>query len=73
MRRRTRKGWSRRSVKLSTTISRTAKGSFNIRTGPDLHRRAVVAASRAGITLNAFVTRALEAAVADALGKPAGR
>ena len=39
------------------------KGSFNVRIGPDLHRRAVVAASHAGISLNAFVTRALEAAV----------
>jgi predicted HicB family RNase H-like nuclease len=55
------------------TPERPLKGSFNVRTGPDLHRRAVVAASRAGITLNAFVTRALEAAVADELEKPAAR
>lgn len=41
------------------------KGSFNVRTGPDLHRRAVIAASQAGLSLNAFVARALEAAVAD--------
>jgi predicted HicB family RNase H-like nuclease len=41
------------------------KGSFNVRTGPELHRRAVIAASRAGMSLNSFVARALEAAVAD--------
>jgi predicted HicB family RNase H-like nuclease len=44
---------------------RPLKGSFNVRTGPDLHRRAVVTASRAGMSLNAFVTRALETAVAE--------
>jgi predicted HicB family RNase H-like nuclease len=43
---------------------RPLKGSFNVRTGPELHRRAVMAASRAGMSLNAFITRALEAAVA---------
>jgi predicted HicB family RNase H-like nuclease len=48
-----------------TPPERPLKGSFNVRTGPDLHRRAVVAASRAGMSLNAFVTRALETAVAD--------
>ena len=48
-----------------TPPERPLKGSFNVRTGPDLHRRAVVAASRAGMTLNAFVTRALETAVAE--------
>lgn len=41
------------------------KGSFNVRTGSDLHRRAVMAAARAGVSLNAFVTRALERAVAS--------
>jgi predicted HicB family RNase H-like nuclease len=40
------------------------KGSFNVRPGPDLHRRASVAALRAGMSLNAFVTRALEDAIA---------
>jgi predicted HicB family RNase H-like nuclease len=56
-----------------TPPERPLKGSFNIRTGPDRHRRAVVAASRAGLSLNAFVTRALEAAVADEIGEPAAR
>jgi len=41
------------------------KGSFNVRPGPDLHRRASVAALRADMSLNAFVTKALE----EALGK----
>jgi len=40
------------------------KGSFNVRPGPDLHRRASVAALRAGMSLNAFVTKALDEAVA---------
>jgi predicted HicB family RNase H-like nuclease len=41
------------------------KGSFNVRVGPDLHRRAAIAAAQAGISLNAFTTRALEAALAE--------
>lgn len=40
------------------------KGSFNVRPGPELHRKATIAALRAGISLNAFVTKALEEAVA---------
>ena len=55
------------------TPERPLKGSFNVRTGPDLHRRAGVAASRAGMTLNAFVTRALEAAVAEEFEERATR
>jgi predicted HicB family RNase H-like nuclease len=46
---------------------RPLKGSFNVRTRPELHRRAVIAAARCGMSLNAFVTRALEAAVARGL------
>ena len=49
---------------------RPLKGSFNVRVGPDLHRRAVIAAAQAGISLNAFTTRALEAAVAEATRQP---
>lgn len=44
---------------------RPLKGSFNVRTRPELHRRAVMAAARAGMSLNAFVSWALEAAVDD--------
>jgi predicted HicB family RNase H-like nuclease len=39
------------------------KGSFNINMGPDLYRKAMLAATHAGISLNAFVTEALWAAV----------
>ena len=46
------------------------KGSFNVRVGPDLHRRAVIAAAHAGISLNAFTARALEAALASAAKTP---
>ena len=53
-----------------TPAERPLKGSFNVRVGSDLHRRAVVAAARAGISLNAFTTQALEAAVAEATKQP---
>jgi predicted HicB family RNase H-like nuclease len=40
------------------------KGSFNVRIGSDLHRKAAVAASAKGITLNAFVEDAIRKNVA---------
>ena len=36
------------------------KGTFNIRTGSDLHRRAVMQAKEQGLNLNRLVTEALE-------------
>jgi len=36
------------------------KGSFNVRPGPDLHRRAILLARRQGSTLNGIVTEALQ-------------
>ncbi|WP_299414391.1 type II toxin-antitoxin system HicB family antitoxin [Acaryochloris sp. IP29b_bin.148] len=39
---------------------RPFKGSFNIRPGTQLHRRAAIAAQQRGINLNALVTEALE-------------
>jgi len=36
------------------------KGSFNVRTGPDLHRRAVLFAKDKGTNLNSIITDALE-------------
>ncbi|MDR0442682.1 MAG: type II toxin-antitoxin system HicB family antitoxin [Treponema sp.] len=35
------------------------KGSFNIRISPELHREAAIIASKEGISLNAFVERAI--------------
>ena len=35
------------------------KGSFNIRISPELHKEAAALASRKGISLNAFVERAI--------------
>lgn len=35
------------------------KGSFNVRAGRDLHRRAMLLAKRQGLTLNALVNEAL--------------
>ncbi len=36
------------------------KGSFNVRTGSELHRRAAIAAKQKGINLNKLVNEALE-------------
>lgn len=36
------------------------KGSFNVRTGPDLHRRAMLFAKSKGTNLNSIITDALE-------------
>jgi predicted HicB family RNase H-like nuclease len=36
------------------------RGSFNVRTGTDLHRRAVLFAKSTGTNLNAIITDALE-------------
>ena len=36
------------------------KGSFNVRTGSDLHRRLAIAAKEKGINLNKLVNEALE-------------
>lgn len=40
------------------------KGSFNVRPGPELHRRAMVYAAEHGTTLNGVVSQALEAFLA---------
>jgi predicted HicB family RNase H-like nuclease len=37
-------------------------GTFNVRVGPELHRKAVEAAYEQGFTLNEFVTRSIQAA-----------
>lgn len=37
------------------------KGSFNVRVTPEQHRRAVLAAERQGISLNQYVSQALDA------------
>ncbi|MCL1878288.1 MAG: type II toxin-antitoxin system HicB family antitoxin [Defluviitaleaceae bacterium] len=38
---------------------KTYKGSFNVRIPPELHKNAAILASRKGISLNAFVERAI--------------
>ena len=38
---------------------KTYKGSFNVRISPELHKEAVMLASRKGISLNAFVEQAI--------------
>ncbi len=39
------------------------KGSFNVRIGSELHRRAATAASSRGVSLNAFVEEAIRQSV----------
>lgn len=39
--------------------NRPFKGSFNVRVSPDLHRRAAIAAAEHGLSLNAWVERAM--------------
>ena len=41
-------------------------GRFPVRVSPDLHKRTHVAARRLGVSLNSFVTQALEQATAPA-------
>lgn len=48
--------------KLKPTLNRF-KGSFNVRTGPDLHRQAVIAAH--GQSLNSFVCDAIKEKIAN--------
>jgi len=38
---------------------KTYKGSFNVRISPELHKDAAILANRKGISLNAFVERAI--------------
>jgi len=49
---------------LGKTPDKPFKGSFNVRTGPDLHRQAVIAAH--GQSLNAFVCEAIKEKIAQA-------
>ena len=41
------------------------KGVFNVRVSPELHRKAAIAADKRGETLNAFVVKAISAAVSQ--------
>jgi predicted HicB family RNase H-like nuclease len=42
---------------------RPFKGSFNVRVAPDLHRKAALAASTRGVSLNALVEDAIRQSV----------
>jgi len=41
-------------------VEKSYKGNFNLRLTPDLHRRTAIAAKVHGITINAFVRKAIE-------------
>ena len=51
-------------AKNNKTPEKSFKGSFNVRIGSDLHRKATLAASAKGMTLNAFVEDAIRKTVA---------
>ena len=46
------------------------KGSFNVRISPELHKDAAVLASNQGLSLNAFVERAIYDVVTNKITKP---
>ena len=46
--------------------NRPYKGSFNVRISPELHSKAATLAKQQQISLNSFVEKAIEAAVANA-------
>ena len=48
-----------------TAPEKPFKGSFNVRIGPELHRRAALKAMRQGVSLNNLVTEALKAVIAE--------
>jgi len=41
------------------------KGTFNVRVGPELHKRAAISAAEAGVSLNNWVQSALEEKLAS--------
>jgi predicted HicB family RNase H-like nuclease len=43
-----------------TEMQKSYTGAFNVRIDADLHRRAAIAAKTHGVTLNAFVKKAIE-------------
>lgn len=52
--------------KIGKSPNRPYSGSFNVRTGPELHRLAAQKAASKGISLNQLVTQAIQAEVIDA-------
>ncbi len=44
-----------------TTPEKSASGTFNVRIGPELHAEAVIAAHHAGISLNEWMKRSVQA------------
>ena len=46
--------------KKGRTPQKPAKGSFNVRIGSELHLKALMEASKKGVSLNSFVKKAIE-------------
>jgi predicted HicB family RNase H-like nuclease len=45
-------------------VEKSYKGCFNVRISPDLHRKLVTVARMQGVSLNQYISRSLEMAVA---------
>jgi predicted HicB family RNase H-like nuclease len=48
-----------------TAPEKPFKGSFNVRIGPELHRKAALKALQKGVSLNNLVTEALKVAITE--------
>jgi predicted HicB family RNase H-like nuclease len=50
---------------LGVSPDKPCSGTFNVRVGPDLHRKAIVTATKKNKTLNEFIKEAVVVAVSD--------
>lgn len=50
-------------TKAGKTANKPFSGTFNVRVGPELHRKAAISANESSVNLNEFVCNAIEAAV----------
>ena len=58
-------GYLEDCAELGREPTRPFKGTFNVRVGPDLHRRAAIRAAEEGVSLNNWMQSAVEAKLAS--------
>lgn len=46
-------------------VLKSMKGSFNVRISPELHQKAAIVSSKQGVSLNQFVSKAIENSIAN--------
>ena len=56
-------GYLEDCAELNKTPNKPFKGSFNVRIGSDLHRKAMMQAQQRGVNLNEFVKQSIESFV----------